>query len=306
MPALLKINKKKNGQTKIDRLFSKRRKTSLAIEKNHSKASMCTGQSPLNIISYNVPPLIVLRNKTIRNSIEVLVEEMFRDIQMRQQTNVLVAQCPRMIVETQLIGLFQSNYTSVAEELEQSIRTGDIRRLYLNRSDKFCGESCLILRPEFDKLFTYYLCKFKDQEHIYTLIFKLHKLLIENPLPSYTSEELKFNWEERRLLISMGFLILAGTDSYGISLPNLGIFTHILRNSRNDLSNYLKKRPYREVIESSLYNRNVSVACKKKNEAFFGWKFRLCDAIGAGLVDSFMTTCGRAFRLTKKGLEMKF
>ncbi|WBW73968.1 variant protein kinase 19 family protein [Schizosaccharomyces osmophilus] len=308
MPAaslLTRLRRKSGNQVKIDTLFSKRKGPSGSVSKKNEPPAVPSRQAPLKVFSFQIPPILLISDSSVCNCIAELVQRMFEDASLTRESQLMISNCPRVIVETQLTGLYHSDFTSVSRELEAEIRIGNVRRLYLHRSDSFSGESCLVLRSELNEIYQLYLNKYEDNKELQSLIKKLQEFLQTHGSTSYSTEELSFSLQERRILTTAGFLTLDGTNSYGISLPNLGVFTHILHSSRKDLIQFFKKKPFYECIEASLLQRNLSVTAKKKHETFFGWKFRLCDAIGAGLIDAFMTSCGRAYRLTRRGLEYK-
>ncbi|EPX73218.1 uncharacterized protein SOCG_00973 [Schizosaccharomyces octosporus yFS286] len=308
MPAaslITRLRKKSGNQVKIDSIFSKRKGSSGSISKKNEPSTIPSRHAPLKIFSFQIPPILPLNDFTVCNCIVELIQHMFEDANLTRESQLMIANCPRVIVETQLAGVYHSDFTNVSRELEKEIQIGNVRRLYLHRSDSFSGESCLVLRSELNEIYQLYLNKHKDNKELQLLITKLREFLCTHGSTSYSSEELNLSLQERRTLTTAGFLTLDGTDSYGISLPNLGVFTHILHSSRKDLIQFFKKKPFYECIEASLLQRNISVTARRKHETFFGWKFRLCDAIGAGLIDAFMTSCGRAYRLTRRGLEYK-
>ncbi|EPY50291.1 fungal protein [Schizosaccharomyces cryophilus OY26] len=308
MPAaslMTRLRRKSGNQVKIDTLFSKKKGPSGSVSKKNERSAVPSRQAPLKVFSFQIPPILIMNDSSVCNCIEELIKYMFEDVSLTRDSELLISNCPRVIVETQLAGLFHSDFTSISRELESEIRIGGVRRLYLHRADSFSGESCLVLRSELNEIYQFYLNKHKDNKELLSLIKKLQEFLQTHGSSSYPTEELNLSLQERRTLTAAGFLTLDGTDSYGISLPNLGVFTHILHSSRKDLIQFFKKRPFYECIEISLLQRNLSITTKRKQETFFGWKFRLCDAIGAGLIDAFMTSCGRAYRLTRRGLEYK-
>ncbi|EEB05323.1 fungal protein [Schizosaccharomyces japonicus yFS275] len=297
---------KRKQQTKISSLFYKRKKTS-SSRSSPSKVSAKSdvvntdGHTPLQPLPSFYPAIRCRSAEDVQKAIEYLHKNMFDKQQVfTKQADTLVVACPAVVVESQLSGLFQNDFTTVSQNLSLLLKKGSLKKLYIKRSDNFPGEACLIKTSTFEG----YLDKIaqtlvEDEEK--KVIQSFQEASKEFQGCTFPIQNLPFSDQERRILIKLGLLILAGPSTYGVSLPTIGVFTQMLQYSRQDIVRYLKKRPYGEALECDIVQRNTTASFKGKNTPTFSWEFRICDAIGCGIVDAFMTNCGKALRLTQKG-----
>ncbi|KAI9595116.1 serine-threonine protein kinase 19-domain-containing protein [Syncephalis fuscata] len=116
-------------------------------------------------------------------------------------------------------------------------------------------------------------------------------LLNEQTLRRY----LKNADEQLSLLVASGFLVTMGSDTYGLSIPNIGRFAVQLRNGRRELAQWLRRRRYRQAPMDQVVGKQLRRATLIQNQ-YLVW-----DMLGADQIEKFNTASGLFIRLTDKG-----
>jgi hypothetical protein len=211
---------------------------------------------------------------------------------------------PPLVMTTHLYGVFPNNSTYVDREILRVTQRGQIRRLVVNLVEG--GE----LVVESDKYYDILREAVKTQlqngnEKAADTLQRFKQLLQEMPTSiTLTVDDLEPAGlaDTGSVLLSMGFLTLqpGRSDTFNISIPNIGSYLKLVSTSRKWVVKGLEKMSWKEQLESVLLDRWESN--KTYWREFKGAKLEwvLYDCYGGGWCEAFKTPVGRGWKLTGK------
>lgn len=257
---------------------------------------------------------------TLMDGIRWLQERQFEPLPEASRTfshstraAVLQAQqrIPTMIFEHQLLALFYERPTGVAREVERLVQARELRRVLIGD-----GEVGLVPMQEYIQLV-------EAAGLPSTLSARFRAFVSGDDSPAQTEYFVPrvlvgdyFTRDELRSLVSTGLLTIPSHEYYAVAVVGMGRFTRAAHTSRLDVMRFLARQRYKEALESRVRDRKVKYAyvpSSGETEAAvaavearlcFGWAYRLCDLVGSGRVETFMTPVGRGLRATRKGLQL--
>lgn len=220
----------------------------------------------------------------------------YKSVKMRTSIQHVRDSVPPVVGVSHLTAIFPNNATFLERKVARLCEQGILRKLTVSLTS--VGD--LVIESE-----NYYdiIDKIGAASEGITDAEKTLKqfksILVDNPSAISLSTE-SLDGCNTTFLIQAGLLTFGRDKSYGISVPNLGMWVRLLVESRKWLLNTLGKLKWKEMLASQLESSFVSNKAYWKDFKGLAMEWVQFDGYGGGWIEPFSTPVGIGWKLTGK------
>eukprot|EP00730_Choanoeca_flexa_P020136 TRINITY_DN9841_c0_g1_i2.p2 TRINITY_DN9841_c0_g1~~TRINITY_DN9841_c0_g1_i2.p2 ORF type:complete len:243 (+),score=36.08 TRINITY_DN9841_c0_g1_i2:1476-2204(+) len=196
---------------------------------------------------------------------------------------------PQVIFQHQLYSLPSSTRTIVDRAVESESQSGFIISIPLGGSN---NDKVIVLKTDYINHIEskYDVLSVKDKALLSKFVENVLKPSNASSFQKESLHVLGIEVDDISRLVRLGYISNINESTSTLSLPGLGVFTRDMSNGREALLKSLKRKKFKEVLESELM--------KKKLKAMrLSVEYHISDLAGLDAVDVIETSSGRLLRL---------
>lgn len=203
---------------------------------------------------------------------------------------------PPVVGVSHLTAIFPNNTTFLERKVARLCEQGILRKLTVSLTS--VGD-LVIESKDYFKILDEIAIAAKGNSDAEKAIERFKTVLIENPSAISLSAE-SLNDCNTTFLIQAGLLTFGRDKTFGISVPNLGMWVRLLVDSRKWLLNTLGKLKWKEMLASQLESSFTSNKAFWKDFKGLAMEWVQFDGYGGGWIEPFSTPVGIGWKLTGK------